>query len=211
MRYYKRLQTSSKFKKDIIYTSEEIIDKLPAFCVNPVYDGNDFWQDALEIDYFLQVAKEKYKGDPVVICVYDGEKVQVDSNTIRNFKQDIEAKIIGVGARPVLYDGDTKQWAEIVEEKKTITDYENDTMMDKPMTHQEAIENLIVLRDFHTPKDMMYKALDLAIKNMEENKPKVLKKNEWAARNLVDSAINPRYIDFESIDNEYTQYLNDNK
>jgi hypothetical protein len=86
----------------------------------------------------------------------------------------------------------------------------DDIIMDKPMTHQEAINQLkeLTLIAENRKQD---EALDLAIKNMEKNKPKVLKKNEWAARNLVDSAINPRYIDFESIDNEYTQYLNDNK
>jgi hypothetical protein len=292
-KYYKRLITENGYRKGIIYP-EEYSDGRH---VNPYvsfFNDPSRWEIVPEIDYFLQVAKEKYKEGDRIVPAWPSEPKE---NTIKGelFFRYNDIWVYGDDTIQCVYDGNTKQWAEIVEEKKTITDYENDTMMDKkhtikdlsngkvaclndvnvdqlrkvmraafpkdtimpsgadrfyikckrnkdewtgeydtslptvsaeallkeiennttmdkPMTHQEAIKNLIVLRDFHTPKDMMYKALDLAIKNIKENKPKkVLKKNEWAARNLVDSAINPKYIDFESIDNEYTQYLNDNK
>jgi hypothetical protein len=141
---------------------------------------------------------------------------------------------------------------------KTITDYENDTMMDKPMTHQEAIKELKGLKKLFKVGGDAVNSVDLAIKNMEQCevykepvemevsyndfkfittqrtiegkfigkyididgiswkqarpiKPKVLSKNEWLAFKFNGTMVLAKDLNFENIDIEYTQYLNDNK
>jgi hypothetical protein len=207
MRYYKRITNGIDYKQGVIYPEDYKAKELSSVGVCAGIFIDDY-KEVPEIDYLLQVAKNKYKDDPTVICVHDpsdvsiikSDSIYIGSGHIWCFAEAVDL---------VLYDGDTKQWAEIVEEKKTITDYENDTMMDKPMTHQEAIEELRNLLSIKN--DDLNTAVNLAIKNMEENKPKVLSKNEWLAFKFNGTMVLAKDLNFENIDIEYTQYLNDNK
>jgi hypothetical protein len=134
-KYYKKLKQKgpSVYKAGIIYLENYRVRGYNSVSSSISLFPNN-WQEVPEIDYLLQVAKEKYKGDPTVICAYKNCDVkQIQSNTIEIVDRDIFSYSIIDKLEMVVYDHNNK-WAEIVEEKKTITDYENDTMMDKKHT-----------------------------------------------------------------------------
>lgn len=65
----------------------------------------------------LEIAKEKYAGDPIVGCAYDGLHAKIKSNTIREHA-GIPGRILAepykFEAHWVIYDPDTDKWADII-------------------------------------------------------------------------------------------------
>jgi hypothetical protein len=197
MKYFKRLTETSinKFKYLEIYNHDSLLDYYgDAYHVEV---GLGHFKEVPEIEYLLQVAKEKY---PI------GTIFKNASETASTVKGDhhIDCNCIFVSAgeftQRIIYDNNNKLWYEIISspEPKTITDYENDTMMEKiifngqsndtgesncpsfstkeasvndinkPMTHQEAIKELRSLLFIGSRGIYSKQALKLSIKNMEQ-------------------------------------------
>lgn len=161
MRYYKRLKwNNTNFKIGVIYTEDYMAEKLSKYHGWPNIDTED-WQEVPEIEYLLQVAKERYKEGDEIYTATGGSK------TIRcDIRIDTQGYIIANHFWDfiILYEPVKKQWAEIVQ-PKTITYYEHETIMDKEMTHEEAIEELK-----HVPvaTELQKLAIRKAIANMEQ-------------------------------------------